>query len=210
MKKNSLFSAKRFCLSFVAAAALLATVPALAAPPAAPSAGVPQPKILVIDRNAILQQSRVGQDIIRQVKQYTANAENDLKGESNALRSQGAQLQQQLAILSPAVKEKKVKDFQARESGLQKQADAKQSLIQGGFLKARTTVESALGPILKQIMIERGANLLLDRNAVVFSTVNVDITSAAVDRLNKSMPSLKVELVAMPVPLNGAGVGPRR
>ncbi len=82
--------------------------------------------------------------------------------------------------------------------GLRGEVQKKQNLIQGGFIKARGQVEQALGPILQGIMTERGANLLLDRNAVVLGTVDVDITGLAVQRLNQKMPTVKVELVAPP------------
>ena len=60
-------------------------------------------------------------------------------------------------------------------------------------------MEQALGPILQGIMKERGANLLLDRSAVVLGTdSNIDITGVAVQRLNEKMPAIKVELVPPP------------
>jgi len=60
-------------------------------------------------------------------------------------------------------------------------------------------VERALGPVLQGIMVERGANLLLDRNAVVMGTdPAVDVTALAVQRLDQKMPSIKVELVPPP------------
>jgi hypothetical protein len=60
-------------------------------------------------------------------------------------------------------------------------------------------MEQALGPILQGIMKERGANLLLDRSAVVLGTDStIDITGVAVQRLNQKMPSLKVDLVPPP------------
>jgi outer membrane protein len=114
------------------------------------------------------------------------------------LQKDGAAFQRQAAILSNDVKSRKLKELEARRAGLQAQAQKKQNLIQGGFIKARQQVEQALGPILQGIMAERGANLLLDRNAVVLGTVDVDITGLAVQRLNQKMPSLKVELVPPP------------
>ncbi|MGZ5998179.1 MAG: hypothetical protein ACXWLC_02175, partial [Rhizomicrobium sp.] len=110
---------------------------------------------------------------MKQVQALTVSAENSLKGQDAALRQEGATLQQQLAILSPAVKAAKIKAFQAKQAGLQKNVQTQQGLIQGGVLKARQQVEQALGPILQGIMVERGANLLLDRNAVVLGTVDV-------------------------------------
>ena len=191
-------------LSRAAAAALLLTglsQAALAAPPAPPPKppqGTPAPKILVIDRAAILRGSAVGQSIMKQVQQLTIAAENGLKARDQALRAEGAQLQQQLAILAPAVKAAKIRAFEAKQAALQGEVQKQQGLIQGGVLKARQQVEVALGPILQKIMQERGANLLLDRNAVVLGTVDVDVTGLAIARLNQTLPTVKVTLQPLP------------
>lgn len=172
---------------------------ALTLAPGAMAANTPAPKIVVIDRTAVLRLSKVGQDIVRQVNAYTQQAENDLKGQSASLRAQGEQLKQQLAIMSADVKQRKIKEFEAKQAGLQQLAQKKQSLIQGGFYKARQTVEQALGGVLQGIMVEKGANLLLDRNAVVMGTdAALDVTQLAVQRLDQKMSSLKVELVPPP------------
>lgn len=166
-------------------------------PPAkpAPAAGTPAPVILVIDRNAILRASKVGQSIVQQVNAYSQAAEKEFKGQADSLRSQEQQLQQQIAILAPDVKAKKVKAFQAQQQAFQQKVQTRQTQIQGGVLQARQQVEKALGPILQGILRERHANLLFDRNAVVLGTVNVDITGAAIQRLDQKMPTIKVQLV---------------
>jgi Skp family chaperone for outer membrane proteins len=190
-------------LSRAAAAALLLAglsqaVMADPAPPAKPPQGTPVPKILVIDRAAILRGSAVGQSIMKQVQQLTIAAENGLRARDQALRAEGAQLQQQLAILAPAVKAAKIKAFETKQAALQGEVQKQQGLIQGGVLKARQQVEVALGPILQKIMQERGANLLLDRNAVVLGTVDVDVTGVAIARLNQTLPTVKVTLQPLP------------
>ena len=186
------------------AAALLIgvmTSSAFAAPPPPPPGApkpTPNPKILVIDRAAILRGSVVGQNIMKQVQALTVAAENGLKAKDAALRKEGQALQQQLAILAPGVKAAKIKAFEAKQASLQGEVQRQQGLIQGGVLQARQTVEKALGPILSKIMQERGANLLLDRNAVVLGTVDVDVTGLAITRLNQSLPMVKVNLVPLP------------
>jgi len=163
-----------------------------------PNAGVPAPKILVIDRNAILRASKVGQDIVRQVNALTVSAESEFKNEGQALQKQGQALQQQIAILAPDVKAKKIRDFQAKQVAFQRKVESRQGLIQGGVFQARQKVEQALGPILQGIMQERGANILLDRGAIVLGTVNIDVTSVAVQRLDQKMPSIKIGLAPLP------------
>jgi outer membrane protein len=167
-------------------------------PASAPAGAVPAPKILVIDRNIIIRVSKAGQDIVRQANGLMQSAQSEFKTEGQALQKEGRALQQQVAILAPDVKAKKVRDFQGKQAAFERKVGARQGLIQGGIFKARQQMEQALGPILQGIMQERGANLLLDRNAVVLGTVNVDITSVAVQRLNQKMPSVKVQLTALP------------
>jgi Skp family chaperone for outer membrane proteins len=178
-------------ISILAAGAASAQTP----PPAAPSAGTPAPVILVIDRNAILRASKVGQSIVQQVNAYSQSAEKEFKGQADSLRGQEQQLQQQIAILAPDVKAKKIKAFQAQQQAFQQKVQLRQTQIQGGVLQARQQVEKALGPILQGLLRERHANLLFDRNAVVLGTVNVDITGAAIQRLDQKMPTVKVQLV---------------
>jgi Skp family chaperone for outer membrane proteins len=187
----------------VAALAAAGTISIIAAGSAAaqqqqppkPAAGTPAPVILVIDRNAILRASKVGQSIVQQVNGYSQAAEKEFKSQADSLRSQEQQLQQQVAILAPDVKAKKIKAFQAQQQAFQQKVQARQAQIQGGVLQARQQVEKALGPILQGILNERHANLLFDRNAIVLGTVNVDITGVAVQRLDKKMPYVKVQLV---------------
>lgn len=194
------------CVTAAFAAGLSLAIPAVAqaqdAKPAdtpAPAAqGTPAPKILVIDRSAILRASKVGQDIARQLKGYRAAAEKEFKGENDSLRREGQALQQQLAILAPDVKDKKIRAFQAKEAALQQKVQDRESKIQGGVLQANQEVSKALGPILQGVMTERGGNLLLDRNAIIYGTIDVDVTGVAIDRLNKKLPSVKVNLIPLP------------
>lgn len=185
-------------LAFIASLSLAGAPPALAQGGKAATQAAPMPKILVIDRAAILRASKVGKSIVQQVNAYTKSAESDFKGESDALRKEGQQLQQQVAILAPDVKAKRIQAFESKQQSFQKKVEDRQGKIQGGVLKARQQVEQALGPILQGIMAERGANLLLDRNAVVLGTVDVDITQTAIQRLDQKMPSVKVTLTDPP------------
>ena len=184
---------------FAATAAFLLSLPctALAAQNQV-SVPTPMPRILVIDRAAIMRNSMVGLDVAQQAQPYMKQAEDDLKGQDMALRKEGEGLQQQLAILAADVKARKIKDFQTKEQTLQDEAEKKQNLIRGGVLKAQEQIQQALGPILQGIMAERGGNLLLDRNAVVLGTIDVDVTNVAIERLNRKLPKVKVELTPLP------------
>jgi outer membrane protein len=174
--------------------------PALAAPPAPPP-GLPAPKILVINRGQILQFSKVGQDIARQVQAFANQAKADMTAQSRALQAEGQALQQQVAILAPDAKQKKIDAFQAKEQALQVNAQRKEAQIQGGLDQAQRTVAGVLEPILNTLMQQRGANLILDKSAVVFAnSAAFDITQAAIEQLNQKLSSLKVNLASPGAP----------
>jgi len=164
-------------------------IPALADPP--------QPKIVVIDRAAIMQFSKVGQDIAKQMQVYANQAKNDLSAQGKALQAEGRNLQQQVAILAPDVKQKRLDAFRAKEEALQGAAQRKDEQLKVAFGQARQAMEAQLGPILQQLVKERGANLVLDKQAVVFANANgFDITADAINRLNQKLPAYKVNLNA--------------
>jgi outer membrane protein len=178
-------------LKLALAALALSATPVLADPP--------QAKIVVLDRAAILQFSKVGQDIARQMQAYANQAKADLQGQGRALQAEGRALQQQVAILAPDLKEKRLEAFRAKEQALQGAAQRKDEQLKAGFAQARATMEQALGPILQQLVKERGANLVLDKQAVVFAnSAGFDITGDAINRLNQKLPALKVNLNAAP------------
>ena len=177
--------------------ALLGTVFSTAAFAAAPPP--PQPKIVVLDKVAILQFSKVGQDVARQVQGYAAQAKNDLTAQGKSLQAEGRALQQQVAILAPDVKAKRIAAFESRQAALQGAAQKKDEQIKAGFFAARQAIEQKLGPILQQVVKERGANIVLDKQAVVMATVGgYDVTSDVINRLNQQMPTYKVNLNAPP------------
>jgi outer membrane protein len=180
----------------------VSTAPAATAPAVAPAVaavtGSAVPRIVVIDRNFILQRSSAGQDMISQSQNLSKQAETEFKTQETALQTEMTQLQQQLAIMAPDVRDQKEKDFTAKQQAFQARVQQRQAEIQAGFNKAARSLEVALEPILKAIMLERGANMVLDRTSVILSSVDVDVTPVAVQRLDKALPHVKVELTAAP------------
>ena len=87
-------------LAIGSAASLALAQPKPGGAPPAPAAAGPT-KVLVIDRNAILLASKVGQDIVRQVNGYRQTAEKEFRAEGESLQKEGQALRQQIAILAP-------------------------------------------------------------------------------------------------------------
>jgi outer membrane protein len=161
----------------------------------------PQPKIVVLDRAAIMQFSKAGQDIAKQIQAYSAQAKADLQAQGRGLEAEERNLQQQVAILAPDLKAKRIAAFQAKQQALQGQVQRKDEQMRYAFAQARAQMEAKLGPILQGLVKARGANIVLDKQAVVFANQSgFDITGDAINQLNQQLPSLKVNFNVTPPP----------
>src|SRR5215469_4515153 len=171
----------------------------------------PQPKIVVLDRAAIMQFSKAGQDIAKQMQTYSAQAKSDLQGQSRALESEERTLQQQVANLAPDVKAKRIAAFQAKQQALQGLVAKKDEQMRYAFALARQQMEAKLGPILQGLVKSHGANMVLDKQAVVFATAGgFDITGDAINQLNQQLPTLKVNFNVTPPAAPTAAAAPKK
>jgi len=201
MNKSSIIKSSAFvlCTALLAAPALAAPLaapalattvtPAAPAAPAAPGAKAPIATILYLDRAIVLRQSSVGKDLSTQVNALINKMETDFAPESKKLQADAEALR---TVADAAARQAKVKELETRRQALQKKLQDRQAAIQNGLNQSRQKVEQALGPILERIMIERSANLLLDRGLVVLGKPEQDITTTVIARLNTTLPKVVI------------------
>jgi len=173
-----------------------AAAPAGAKPAAAATGRAPTAVILFLDRGTVLRQSAVGKDMYKQVEALAKKMETDFAPENKKLQADVQALQTQASVLTPEVRQQRVKDIEARRQAFQKKVQDRQAAIQTGLGNSRTQVEKSLAPILEKIMVERGANLLLDRGLVVLGATDLDVTATVIQRLNTALPKVTVTPVA--------------
>jgi outer membrane protein len=170
--------------------------PAGAKPAAAATGRAPTAVILFLDRGTVLRQSAVGKDMYKQVEALAKKMETDFAPENKKLQADVQALQTQASVLTPEVRQQRVKELETRRQAFQKKVQDRQAAIQTGLGNSRTQVEKSLAPILEKIMVERGANLLLDRGLVVLGATDLDVTATVIQRLNTTLPKVTVTPVA--------------
>lgn len=181
----------------------LGSAPALAAPP-------PQPKVVVLDRVAILQFSKVGRSIAQQLQALNVQTKANFDSQQKSLVAEGQALRQQVAIMAADQRQKKEDAFNAKVRAIEETAQRRAAQIQQAGQVAQAAVAQNLGPIVEQLVKERGANMVLDKQAVVFSSSNeFNITSEAISRLDAKMSNYKVVLGA-PMPTAPAAAAPNQ
>jgi outer membrane protein len=159
--------------------------------------GVPL-RIIVIDRSLIMQRSAAGKELAAQLQNLSKQAETEFRGQQTQLQTEAAQIQQQMAILAADARDQKEKEFSAKEQALQTRVAQRQADLQATIFKAEQQISAALEPIVVALMKERQATVVLDRAAVLLASGELEVTQAAMERLDKAMPHIKVDLVSAP------------
>jgi outer membrane protein len=151
--------------------------------------------ILVIDRQMIVKNSKLGQDIDRQIQDYVTKARAEFGQQGQQLQSQMQTLQQQPVT---ADRDKKMQALQLKEAEFHQKVQARQSLIQGGELAAQQRFTTELTAVANAMMQEHGADAVMDKSAVFTSVNGIDVTQAVIQRLDQKITTFKVPLVNPP------------
>lgn len=167
------------------------THPAIGAEAAAKA---PAAVILFLDRGTVLRSSAAGKSIYAQVEALSKKMESDFAPENQKLQADIQSLQSQDETLTPDGRQAMVNALEQRRQAIQKKVQDRQAAIQAGLAAARSQLEKALGPILEKIMVERGANLLLDRGLVVLGAGEMDVTDEVITHLDAALPNVTVTL----------------
>jgi len=169
--------------SLLIAGALPATVLAQAAAPAT---------IIVVDIERVVSQSAAGKAAMGEIQgkvtalQTRANAlQGQLKTEADAI--QAGQANKSLA--GPAL-DTRVKAFGQKQQSAQQEVGRLENEIQRSRQFVLQQISDGVGPVVSQIMKERGANIALPKGATLQHAAALDVTTEVITRLDKSLPKV--------------------
>jgi Skp family chaperone for outer membrane proteins len=165
-----------------------------ALPPLEQGPLAPVARLEVLDRAALLRSSVAGKNIEAQVQALTNGAENELRPRSLALKAVSEELQWQVSSLPVDEIAQDQADFTQRRDAFHQKVQERQDQIRAAVALAQKQVEAVAGPLVQQIMADDGANILVDRMAVVIGDPRLDITPRAITKLDAALTHVDVVL----------------
>ena len=150
--------------------------------------------VLIVNLQYVVSQSKSGVALRKQSEDLNKEVVALRDEISKALQAKGKKLEEDKTLLAPEV-------FQERLVALQSEAESKQlelqtrvQKIQEAIQRASSSIDSVMSPILTEIVNEKGAKILLDRQAMLFGDPKLDISAEVVKKLNKRLPDVKVTI----------------
>lgn len=180
-----------------AAAMALAGVTAVATTAAEAQQNAKAPVILILNQAQVVAQSKAGKSMSPQLAKLQEEANDELNKEVEKIVKEGEDLKKQKELLAEDVWMERAKQLAVKQNNLPVLREVKVRELSIAEQQALANINEVMRPILKEIVDKRGATILLDRSAVMYASVDTDITAEVIAELDKKLSSVKVEKVSL-------------
>ncbi len=160
-------------------------------PPAQP---LPAPVILIVDLQQILRDAKAAKGVHSTINQEYGAYTKEVAQQEDGLQKARTELERQRTVLAPEAFNMRARDLQQRYDELGQVVQSKRQALQQSLNEAMLTVRNAALEVVADIVKERRANLVIEKQAVVFEAEGMDVTADAIARLDKKLDSVPVNL----------------
>lgn len=160
---------------------------------------LPPAVIAVIDSRMVRFNSSAGKDIQNQMDAIRTKFQGEIAKQEKILKEEEATLKSQRSILPKESYDAKVKDFQNKVLTVQREVQIKNKQLEIAMANANNQLQRELKPILKKILKDHKATMIMDTNLVIEKTPGLDVTTKVIEALDEVLPTIKVELPEVPV-----------
>jgi Skp family chaperone for outer membrane proteins len=179
-------------------------------PPQAPPAPLPAGQnltVMVVDVQALLQNSKAAKMVRSQIEQKRGEYTKEISHQEESLRAERDALQRQQASLSAESLNQKGRDFQQKVKDLERTVQSKRQALEKSNGDALQKIQEEMLKIIADIAKQRKANLVFQRADLVLFDQAFDVTDEVLQKLDEQMPALTVNFVA-PVPPSASAAAP--
>ena len=149
--------------------------------------------LAVLDVQKILRDSSAMKNIREQVIKYGSTFEKEIEKERNEIRSTNQELARQRTILSPDAFAEKRRLFEEKVVGVQRLVQQRQRELDASRNKAMAEVNKVYTEIVAKLAAERNLAVILRKVQTVFTVGTLDVTQEVLSRLNKKLPTVKID-----------------
>ncbi|MBY6047385.1 OmpH family outer membrane protein [Vannielia litorea] len=166
----------------VAAAGLCGAV--LVGPVCAQDTGRAAPSVLTINQERLFRTTLFGQRLQSELN----TARSELIAENariqEGLEAEEAELTAQRETMEPAAFRDLADAFDEKVTEIRAEQEAKTRSLQRRQERSQQVFSSAIGPVVREVLEERGASVILDSRAILLAVADVDVTDVVRARVD--------------------------
>ena len=146
-----------------------------------------------LDFKLILNQSEAGKKANNYLKDQLEKGVKSLRDREKKLQNEEKKIIQQKKLLSAEEYKKKITLLRNEVSKLQKDRNSILENISKKRKSARKDLLKELNPIVKNYMVEKKINIVLDKKNILLGDESLDITNDIMNLLNKKLKSINLK-----------------
>jgi Skp family chaperone for outer membrane proteins len=154
--------------------------------------------ILVMDEGRVFSTSDAGKSALAQLKAIGDQITTELDTERKSLAAERDRIGQQRATLTQDQLKARVAALEKRAANFEKIADTKGKEMEATRANTIKTLNTALQPVLEEIVKARGATILLDKGNLIYASGTLEITDEVITKLNGRLRPFTVVRVRAP------------
>lgn len=179
---------------------LLSSVTLAAEVTSAASAGLGGPPVrgvCILNRAEVFASARVAKSVNDQYRKAFEAAQAEVTKERESLEADAKALVAKQASLEKSIFQAQQAELNTRSSQLQSKANAKTQDLETKRRAVVARIATEAQPVIEQVYKERGCGLLISRDAVLAGNMDMDITAAVIDQLDKKIVELPFAVAAL-------------
>ena len=154
----------------------------------------PNTSIAIVDLNLILSESKAAKGATKDFEKIQKDTESEIVESDKSMLEERNKLIEQQSVIAPEAFEVKAQDYEKKLQNYQSEKQNKLRKLENVLQTARNEILENVKPILEELSQELGVTVILEKNSVLLSATNMDITDEVIKKLNKQLPKIKVSL----------------
>ncbi len=150
--------------------------------------------IAVVDVQSILRDSKASKSVRPQIEELRSTYQAAVRKREDELRGASENLQRQRAILSSDAFAKKRREYESKARAAQTEFQTRKRQLDGAYSIAMGKVQRSMLIAAAKVANERKLDLVLPKSIVILSAKDLDITKEVLERVDKTLPSVKVTM----------------
>lgn len=169
------------------------------AAPAAAQNRLPAAVIAVVDTDRVYGECTACRSALSQLQGQATALQSRQQALAQPIQTEGQAIQAAVNALPaaqrsnpPAALQQRIQRWEQSQQTANQELQRLQQTLQSTQVNVRRQIDARLGPIINQVMTQRGANIAIDTGATLARANGVDITTDVLAQLNQQLPSVSV------------------
>jgi Skp family chaperone for outer membrane proteins len=150
--------------------------------------------IATVDLKKILDESVAAKYVEGELNKMLKKYEDDAKDAQSKLEKRRDELQDQRKALAADAFEAKLKEFEERIAGERKKVQNNRRILETARVKALEVISTEMNKVVAEIAKEKKLDVVVAKASVLFIKEGTDISSEVLERLNKNLTQVNIEV----------------